>query len=140
LLSNRALVTIFSFLRKTVKAKFPDDEFVEFTSVSGFIFLRLFCPAILGPTLFGIWNGFSPFLSFRPFFLSYFFQALGNNQNFSEDIPKEEARALTLIAKTIQNIGNLAEFGYKEPYMKDANPFIVERFEKLKSYIRAISV
>jgi len=86
---------------------------VEYTSVSGFIFLRFFCPAILGPGLFGLWN---------------------------EPIEKAQGRSLTLVAKTLQNLGNLVEFGYKEAFMKDMNPFIVQRFDRVKSFIDKISV
>lgn len=34
--------------------KFPTDNVVKFTAVAGFLFLRMFAPAILGPKLFGI--------------------------------------------------------------------------------------
>jgi hypothetical protein len=109
----RVLCEAFGFLRKSVKARFPTDPYVEYTSVSGFIFLRFFCAAILGPTLFGLW---------------------------AEQVEKNQARALTLVAKTIQNLGNLAEFGYKEAYMKDMNQFITQRLDDLKKYIDDISV
>ncbi|RMC18068.1 hypothetical protein DUI87_04947 [Hirundo rustica rustica] len=34
------------------------------------------------------------------------------------------ARTLTLVAKSVQNLANLVEFGAKEPYMEGVNPFI----------------
>uniref|UniRef100_A0A8C4IXB1 RAS p21 protein activator (GTPase activating protein) 1a n=1 Tax=Dicentrarchus labrax TaxID=13489 RepID=A0A8C4IXB1_DICLA len=33
-------------------------------------------------------------------------------------------RTLTLVAKSVQNLANLVEFGAKEPYMEGVNPFI----------------
>lgn len=34
------------------------------------------------------------------------------------------ARTLILVAKSVQNLANLVEFGAKEPYMEGVNPFI----------------
>jgi hypothetical protein len=53
---------VFHHLQRTVLARFNEareDKFtiVRYTSVSGFLFLRLFCPAILNPKLFGITKG-----------------------------------------------------------------------------------
>jgi len=55
-------------------------------------------------------------------------------------LEKTQIRSLTLIAKTIQNLGNLVEFGMKEPYMKDVNPFILSKMEGVKKFIDQISV
>ncbi len=38
------------------------------------------------------------------------------------------ARTLTLLAKTLQCLANLANFGVKEPYMVEMNSFIMVRF------------
>ncbi|KPP73901.1 ras GTPase-activating protein 1-like, partial [Scleropages formosus] len=63
----------------------------------GFVFLRLICPAILSPRMF----------------------------NIISDPPSPTAgRTLTLVAKSVQNLANLVEFGAKEPYMEGVNPFI----------------
>ncbi|XP_072923114.1 ras GTPase-activating protein 1-like isoform X2 [Hemitrygon akajei] len=63
----------------------------------GFVFLRLICPAILNPRMF----------------------------NIILDPPSSTAaRTLTLVAKSLQNLANLVEFGAKEPYMEGVNPFI----------------
>jgi hypothetical protein len=50
----RELRTIFDYLQRQVIKRFNqarEDKYtiVRYTSVSGFLFLRLFCPAILGP-------------------------------------------------------------------------------------------
>lgn len=45
--------------------------------------------------------------------------------NFLLDSPSPiAARTLTLVAKSVQNLANLVEFGAKEPYMEGVNPFI----------------
>jgi hypothetical protein len=45
-----------------------------------------------------------------------------------------------LIAKVIQNLGNLVEFGQKEPYMAPLNVFIQDSIEPMKKYIDGVSV
>merc|ERR1711862_98698 len=88
-------------------------EVVKYTAISGFIFLRFFCAAILGPKLFDL----------------------------MKDHPGlKTARYLTLIAKTLQNLSNLCEFGYKEPYMADMNKLIIDNMDRMKQYIDTISV
>eukprot|EP01120_Amphizonella_sp_Union-15-10_P011251 TRINITY_DN4722_c0_g3_i2.p1 TRINITY_DN4722_c0_g3~~TRINITY_DN4722_c0_g3_i2.p1 ORF type:complete len:559 (-),score=111.69 TRINITY_DN4722_c0_g3_i2:132-1688(-) len=99
---------IFEHIRITVQQKWPNNEVVSYTAPGGFIFLRFFCPAILGPKLFGL----------------------------CEDHPPANiARDLTLIAKTLQNLSNLVNFGKKEPYMIEVNPFIEEHIPQMKDFI-----
>ena len=62
-------------LHQSVRHKFPDAEEVPYTAVSGFLFLRYFCAAILGPKLFGLWPTHPA---------------------------HSKARSLTLVAKTLQ--------------------------------------
>merc|ERR1712029_1127368 len=69
--------------------------------VSGFIFLRLLCPAILNPRSFNL---------------------------LSEPPPPAAARSLVMIAKCLQNLANLVEFGAKESYMEVVNPFSDDHF------------
>ncbi|KAJ1560603.1 hypothetical protein HK405_006534, partial [Cladochytrium tenue] len=65
----------------------------RYSVVSGFLFLRFFCPAVLSPNLFGI----------------------------VADYPAPgAARNLTLVAKIIQNLANLSDFGNKEQFMKQS--------------------
>jgi Ras GTPase-activating protein 1 len=42
------------------------------------------------------------------------------------------ARDLTLITKTLQNLGNLKQFGAKEAYLEPVNSFLQENMENMK--------
>ncbi|KAJ3603506.1 hypothetical protein NHX12_028251 [Muraenolepis orangiensis] len=88
---------IYGCLQKSVQQKWPTNTTMKTRVVSGFVFLRLICPAILNPRMF----------------------------NIIADPPSSTAgRTLTLVAKSVQNLANLVEFGAKEPYMEGVNPFI----------------
>ncbi|KAM4616910.1 ras GTPase-activating protein 1 [Polymixia lowei] len=88
---------IYGCLQKSVQQKWPTNTTMRTRVVSGFVFLRLICPAILNPRMF----------------------------NIIADPPSLTAgRTLTLVAKSVQNLANLVEFGAKEPYMEGVNPFI----------------
>ena len=74
------------FKEGVVGEKREEVEMVQFSSVSSFFFLRLVCPALLSPVQFGL----------------------------AERYPTEKVgRSLMLIAKILQNLANLAEFGDK---------------------------
>eukprot|EP01119_Soliformovum_irregulare_P019013 TRINITY_DN593_c0_g1_i4.p1 TRINITY_DN593_c0_g1~~TRINITY_DN593_c0_g1_i4.p1 ORF type:complete len:657 (-),score=175.68 TRINITY_DN593_c0_g1_i4:386-2356(-) len=103
---------MFQTLQSEVKAKYGEDHIARYTSVSGFIFLRFWVPAILGPKLFGL---------------------------AKEHPSKQVGRTLTLVAKVIQNLGNLVEFGAKEPFMTPLNSLIQANMEKMKNYIDKLS-
>ncbi|KAI3641636.1 hypothetical protein MIR68_000333 [Amoeboaphelidium protococcarum] len=92
--------------------KFPTDNVVKFTAVAGFLFLRMFAPAILGPKLFGIID------------------------EYTDD---KTSRTLTLLAKTLQNLANLVEFGAKEPYMTPMNEFIRSKMPQMKQFLNDVS-
>ncbi|XP_067253631.1 ras GTPase-activating protein 1 [Chanodichthys erythropterus] len=88
---------IYGCLQKSVQQKWPRNTTMKTRVVSGFVFLRLICPAIVNPRIF----------------------------NIIADPPSPIAsRTLTLVAKAVQNLANLVEFGAKEPYMEGVNPFI----------------
>nr|KAJ3422183.1 hypothetical protein HK105_000822 [Polyrhizophydium stewartii] len=106
------LKDFFWFLQNTVTKKFEKDPVVRYTCISGFIFLRFFAPAVLGPKLFGLEVG---------------------------TIDSRASRNLLLVAKTLQNLSNLVEFGQKEPFMAPMNVFIKDHLQGMKSFIEAIS-
>lgn len=106
------LILLFSGLRKAVLKRWPEAQQqnlpVIYTSVSAFIFLRFFCPAILNPRLFGL----------------------------ASDHPAQNTmRTLTLVAKIIQNLSNMADFGAKEPYMTDCNSLIDSNIDYMKQFL-----
>ncbi|XP_064163080.1 ras GTPase-activating protein 1 [Anguilla rostrata] len=88
---------IYGCLQKSVQEKWPRNTTMRTRVVSGFVFLRLICPAILNPRMFNI---------------------------IADPPSSTAARTLTLVAKSVQNLANLVEFGAKEPYMEGVNPFI----------------
>ena len=49
------------------------------------------------------------------------------------------ARTFTLLAKTLQNLANLVEFGQKEAYMRNMNEFIVSKMDSMREFIDDIS-
>lgn len=110
--NNRKLKIVFELIQNTVNQKFPGLEIVRYTAVSGFIFLRFFAPAILGPPLFGLKVGI---------------------------LDQAATRKLLLIAKTLQNLSNLVEFGQKEPFMEPMNAFIVSNIGDMKKFLDQIS-
>ncbi|MFT7817704.1 ras GTPase-activating protein 1-like [Arapaima gigas] len=93
----RTLRFIYGCLQKSVQKKWPQNTTMRTRVVSGFVFLRLICPAILNPRMFNI---------------------------ITDPPSPTAARTLTLVAKSVQNLANLVEFGAKEPYMEGVNPFI----------------
>merc|ERR1712029_351690 len=108
----RTLRYICSCLQRDVMQKWPNDRFVKTRVVSGFIFLRLLCPAILNPRSFGL---------------------------LSDPVPPAAARSLVMIAKCLQNLANLVEFGGKEPYMEVVNPFILKNKERMVVFLDHLS-
>uniref|UniRef100_A0A023GER6 Putative vacuolar peduncle n=1 Tax=Amblyomma triste TaxID=251400 RepID=A0A023GER6_AMBTT len=108
----RTLRYICYCLQKKVASKWPHDPMVKTRVVSGFIFLRLLCPAILNPRQF----------------------------NLISDTPSETAsRSLILVAKCLQNLANLVEFGAKEPWMEVVNPFILKNKNRMIRFLDEIA-
>ena len=106
---------VFANVRSEVIKKFTEVE--KHTSVSGFVFLRFFCPAILNPKMFGIVEGKEIFLFYLIFkYLIFFFP-------FIEHPTGQAARTLTLIAKVVQNMANLVPDA-KEPFMAFLTEFL----------------
>ncbi|XP_051540214.1 ras GTPase-activating protein 1-like [Myxocyprinus asiaticus] len=99
---------IYGCLQRSVQQKWPTNTTMRTRVVSGFVFLRLICPAILNPRMF----------------------------NIIADPPSSTAgRTLTLVAKSVQNLANLVEFGAKEPYMEGVNPFIKNNKQRMIMFL-----
>ncbi|KAJ0107109.1 hypothetical protein J7T55_014637 [Diaporthe amygdali] len=103
---------ILKYIRAVAEDRYGDFlRTVAFTSVSGFLFLRFICPAILNPKLFGLLR----------------------------DYPRPRAqRTLTLIAKALQALANLSNIGKKEVWMDPMNRFLTSRRQALKDFIDEI--
>ncbi|KAF7989817.1 hypothetical protein HCN44_008491 [Aphidius gifuensis] len=108
----KTLRYICGCLQRAVVTKWPHERLVRTRVVSGFIFLRLLCPAILNPRSFNL---------------------------IAEPPPSAAARSLVMIAKCLQNLANLVEFGGKEPYMEVVNPFILKNKERMVVFLDQIS-
>ncbi|TPX25460.1 hypothetical protein DIZ76_010915 [Coccidioides immitis] len=103
---------IFRHIRACAEDRYGDFlRSVAYSSVSGFLFLRFFCPAILNPKLFGL----------------------------LKEHPRQRAqRTLTLIAKALQGLANLATFGNKEPWMEPMNKFLLSHRSEFKDFVDSI--
>ncbi|EEP80624.1 conserved hypothetical protein [Uncinocarpus reesii 1704] len=103
---------IFRHIRACAEDRYGDFlRSVAYSSVSGFLFLRFFCPAILNPKLFGL----------------------------LKEHPRQRAqRTLTLIAKALQGLANLATFGNKEPWMEPMNKFLLSHRNEFKEFVDSI--
>lgn len=106
------LRVIFRHIRACAEDRYGDFlRTVTYSSVSGFLFLRFFCPAILNPKLFGL----------------------------LKDHPRPRAqRTLTLIAKALQGLANMSTFGNKEPWMEPMNRFLISHRSEFKQFVDAI--
>ncbi|CAH3132087.1 unnamed protein product [Porites lobata] len=108
----RNLRYLFCCLQQNVKDRWADNEIVRSRVVSGFLFLRLICPAIMNPKTCNM---------------------------MSESPSSCAARTLTLVAKCLQNLANLVEFGAKESFMTPVNPFILKNREKMINFLDELS-
>ncbi|NP_001401865.1 RAS protein activator like-3 isoform 1 [Rattus norvegicus] len=105
------LGTVFSNWREACKAR--GSEALGPRLVCASLFLRLLCPAILAPSLFGL----AP-----------------------EHPAPGPARTLTLIAKVIQNLANCAPFGEKEAYMVFMNSFLEDHGPAMRHFLDQVAM
>jgi hypothetical protein len=100
---------ILKFIRAVAEDRYGDFlRSVAYTSVSGFLFLRFICPAILSPKIWGLLR----------------------------DHPRPRAqRTLTLVAKALQKMANLSNFGKREEWMEPMNRFLTVQRQVFKDYI-----
>ncbi|XP_066449351.1 RAS protein activator like-3 [Eleutherodactylus coqui] len=80
--------------------------------VSACLFLRFLCPAILSPGLF---------------------------QLAPEHPQPLAARALTLVAKVLQNLANFTRFGEKEDYMSFMNGFLEQHWDEMSVFLQTVT-
>jgi Ras GTPase-activating protein 1 len=59
---------------------------------------------------------------------------------FAEPPPQMASRSLIMVAKCLQNLANLVEFGGKEQYMEVVNPFILKNKERMVVFLDTLSV
>ncbi|KAG8517233.1 RAS protein activator like-3, partial [Galemys pyrenaicus] len=105
------LGTVFSSWKEACKAQ--GSEALGPRLVCASLFLRLLCPAILSPSLFGL----AP-----------------------EHPAPSPARTLTLIAKVIQNLANHAPFGEKEAYMDFMNSFLEDHGPAMQRFLDQVAM
>ncbi|KAL7796043.1 hypothetical protein V8C37DRAFT_19149 [Trichoderma ceciliae] len=100
---------VLKYIRAVADDRYGDFlRTVSYTSISGFLFLRFICPAILSPKLFGLLR----------------------------DHPRPQAqRTLTLIAKALQKLSNLSTFGKREEYMEPMNRFLTQQRQTFRNFI-----
>lgn len=100
---------ILKYIRAVAEDRYGDFlRSATYTAVSGFLFLRFICPAILSPKLFGLLR----------------------------DHPRPKAqRTLTLIAKVLQKLSNLSTFGKREEYMERMNRFLTTNKTTFRTFI-----
>ncbi|KAJ3223195.1 hypothetical protein HDU81_009356 [Chytriomyces hyalinus] len=106
-----SLKVIFSRMKGYLKNKYSEEKY-QHVGISGFIFLRLFCVAILAPKRFGI---------------------------VAVDPDAQTLRTLTLITKIMQHLANFSHFGAKERHMELSNEWINSNTPGMKSFINEIS-
>ncbi|KAK3682162.1 hypothetical protein B0T22DRAFT_444399 [Podospora appendiculata] len=103
---------ILKYIRAVAEDRYGDFlRTVTYTSVSGFLFLRFICPAILNPKLFGLLR----------------------------DHPRPRAqRTLTLIAKGLQALANLSTIGKKEMWMDPMNRFLNTQRQSVRDFLDSV--
>ncbi|KAJ6244164.1 ras gtpase-activating protein [Anaeramoeba flamelloides] len=101
---------ICSYLFSSVKDKFPEHAYM---SVSGFIFLRLICPAITNPS-------------------SFIFR--------TEALSTPILKNLVMVAKIIQTIANYSKVGVKDHALIPFEDWANKKRKQLNEFISKISV
>lgn len=100
---------ILKYIRAVAEDRYGDFlRTVAYTSVSGFLFLRFICPAILSPKLWGLLR----------------------------DHPRPRAqRTFTLITKALQKLANVSTFGKREEWMEPMNRFLNAQRQSFREFI-----
>ncbi|KAK9472074.1 uncharacterized protein V1510DRAFT_379687 [Dipodascopsis tothii] len=104
---------LFKKMRMLLEHNFEAATFTaRYTGINGLLFLRLYCPAVLHPKLFGL---------------------------LKEHPPPNAQRTLMLLAKGLQGLANQTLFGVKEPWMRPVNVFVESHIEEMKEFFNTIS-
>ncbi|XP_049643729.1 rasGAP-activating-like protein 1 [Suncus etruscus] len=108
-----AMRLVFKKLQQCVEKRFPQEEHkqdVKYLAISGFLFLRFFAPAILTPKLFDLRD---------------------------QHADPQTSRSLLLLAKAVQNIGNLGQqLGQgKELWMAPLHPFLLQSIARVRDFL-----
>ncbi|KAM6340300.1 rasGAP-activating-like protein 1 [Alca torda] len=102
----------FKQLRRRVEERFPSAQHEEarYFSISGFLFLRFFAPAVLTPKLFSLRE---------------------------QHADPRTSRTLLLLAKALQSIGNLGlQLGQgKEPWMAPLHAILLPSITRIKAFL-----
>jgi len=102
---------VFYHIRKEVREVFNDPD-VEYTAITGFLFLRFFVPAIMTPKLFGLADEY----------------LTGNTE-----------RNFTLIATVLQKLANLLLFDPHESHFDAMNDVLAAEQANMKKFIDTLS-
>ena len=127
---------IMRHIRACAEDRYGDfSRTVSYSSVSGFLFLRFFCPAVLNPKLFGLLKGRFPYLSLKKGRSTLYSPVT----NIALDHARPRAqRTLTLITKALQTLANMTTFGSKEPWMEQMNEFLHAHRPEFKEFVDEI--
>ena len=117
---------VFRHIRACAEDRYGERmRSVSYTSISGFLFLRFFCPAVLNPRLFGLLKG----IVANPDHVAASTKLVTDNPS-----PRSQ-RTFTLLAKSLQGLANQSLFGAKEPWMAPMNNFLSHYRQKFKDFI-----
>ena len=99
---------VLAHLRARVSAKWPNDANSKYISVTSFLFLRFFCPALMSPQSFDL----------------------------VDEVPNAQmSRNLALLSKTLMNLASFIPYGNKEPNLSPLNEWLSSNFSKMREYI-----
>ncbi|KAJ3380761.1 Ras GTPase-activating protein 1 [Entophlyctis sp. JEL0112] len=109
--NSKEIKAVFARMRESLKCRFPDEKH-QHIGISGFLFLRLFCVAIMAPQRYGL---------------------------IAHDPDVATVRKLTLITKIMQHLANFSPFGVKERHMECSNDWIASNTDAMKAFLDKIS-
>eukprot|EP01125_Pyxidicula_operculata_P009986 TRINITY_DN3288_c0_g1_i1.p1 TRINITY_DN3288_c0_g1~~TRINITY_DN3288_c0_g1_i1.p1 ORF type:complete len:797 (-),score=189.26 TRINITY_DN3288_c0_g1_i1:94-2484(-) len=112
-LCPKSIKSILHLVRSGVKAQFPEQTELIYTSLGGLILRKFFIPAVMKPGFYGL-----------------------------SDIDFEEShveRTTTLVARVLQKLSNFEKFEEREAHLDKMNPFLEENIPTMKKFLDRIS-